>query len=236
MQSSAYIAPAMSDGVVTFLDVLGWRGVYDRNPNATVQLSLLVDGLRKQGERQRGRVQGDIIVKSISDTIAIFTHCDIKEATKAINIHGELSAWSIRKSIESEIPVRGAISFGGFAIQDNIFIGKAVDEAAAWHEYADWIGVHLTPSAEFVFDITRGGADWVQYTPPNKSAMPWQPHCVDWTRSWSDRSQEVDKIKAKFRNLGPIVPEIASKLLNTVNFIESADPVADGEGNSTDGN
>jgi len=236
MQSSAYIAPTMSDGVVTFLDVLGWRGVYDRNPNATVQLSVLVDGLRKQGEQQRGKVQGDVIVKSISDTIAIFTHCDVNEATKAINIHGELAAWSIRKSIDAEIPVRGAISFGNFAIQNNIFIGKAVDEAAAWHEYTDWIGVHLTPSAEFVFDRTNGSTQWVLYTPPNKSAMPWQPHCVDWTRTWNDRSQEIDKIKAKFRSLGPIVPEIASKLLNTVNFIESTAPVADGEGNSTDGN
>ncbi len=221
MLSAAYIAPAMSDGVVTFLDVLGWRGVYDRNPNATVPLSGIVDGLRKRGEKQRGKVQGNVIVKSISDTIAIFTQCDLKEATKAIGIHGELAAWSIQKSIEAEIPVRGAIAFGGFAIQDNIFIGKAVDEAAAWHEYADWIGVHLTPSAEYVFKNSNKSKLWVNYTPPNKSPLHWEPHCVNWTHEWTNRGLELEKIKDKFRTLGPIVPEIAVKFTNTLNFIEA---------------
>ncbi len=221
MQSSAFIAPTLSDGVVTFLDVLGWRGVYDRISNATGKLSTLVDGLGKQVTRHRGKVQGNTLVKSISDTIAIFTQCDVGEATKAINIHGELAAWAILYSIEAEIPVRGAITYGSFAIQDNIFIGKAVDEAAAWHEYADWIGVHLTPSAEFVFADTDGNNLWVIYTPPNKSTMPWRPHCVNWIHAWDDREEEIIKIKAKFRSLGPLVPEIASKLLNTLNFIES---------------
>ena len=221
MHSSAYIAPALSDGVVTFLDVLGWKGVYNRISNATVQLSVLVTELRKQGSRHRGKVQGDVEVKSISDTIAIFTKCDIKEASTAINIHGELANWAIPHSIQAEIPIRGAISFGKFAIQDNIFIGKAVDEAAAWHEHADWIGVHLTPSAEYVFNDENQSGLWVNYPPPNKSQLNWKPHCVNWTSGWTDHELEIGKIKTKFRTLGPIVPEIAVKLTNTLSFVES---------------
>ncbi|MCK4606818.1 MAG: hypothetical protein KAU35_05935 [candidate division Zixibacteria bacterium] len=221
MQSSSYIAPPLLDGVVTFLDVLGWKGVYNRISNATVQLSVLVDGLRNEGEKQRGKVQGEVQVRSISDTIAIFTKCDIEEASIAINIHGELANWAILNSIQAEIPVRGAISFGEFAIQDNIFIGKAVDEAAAWHEHADWIGVHLTPSAEFIFQNDKTSKTWVTYTPPNKRRLTWKPHCVNWTANWSNRTEEIIKLKEKFLRLGPIVPDIAFKLTNTLSFIDA---------------
>ena len=47
-----------------------------------------------------------------------------------------------------------------FAILGNIFVGKAVDEAASWHEQADWIGVHLTPSAEYAFKSTAKKSAW----------------------------------------------------------------------------
>jgi len=218
-----YIAPALSDGVVTFFDVLGWRGVYNRLTDPTVKLSILLDGLRKQGVRQRGKegLDRDVVVKSISDTVAMFTQCEVAEAPAAINVHGELAKWTILHSIEAEIPIRGAISFGQFAIQDNIFIGKAVDEAAAWHEHANWVGVHLTPSAEYVFEKASQSGLWVNYSPPNKTALNWKPHCVNWTQGWTDRESEVRKIKAKFRSLGPIVPEVAVKLTNTLNFIEA---------------
>jgi hypothetical protein len=221
MPSSSYKTPPLSDGVVTFLDVLGWRGVYDRNPDAIIKLSVLVDGLRNKGERQRGKVQGEVLVKSISDTIAIFTKCTIDEASKAIEIHGELANWAILHSIQAEIPIRGATSFGKFAIQDNIFIGKAVDEAAAWHEFADWIGVHLTPSAEFIFQNDKTSKTWVTYTPPNKRRLTWKPHCVNWTASWSNRNEEIKKLKEKFLRLGPIVPEIADKFTNTLSFVDA---------------
>lgn len=223
MQVGGYIAPVLSDGVVTFLDVLGWKGVYNRIKDPTVKLSVLLEGIRIQREQLRGK-DGPLVeveVKSISDTIAIFSKCDITQASDAINVHGELAKWAIRHSIQAEIPIRGAISFGQFAIQENIFIGKAVDEAAAWHEHADWIGIHLTPSAEFVFENHSHSDLWVKYSPPNKTALNWKPNCVNWTQGWSDPRLEIGKIKDKFLTLGPLVPDIAVKLTNTLNFIEA---------------
>jgi hypothetical protein len=213
-----------SGGVVTFLDVLGWRGVYERMPNAVASLTNLVERLRTRAESQRGKVQGDISVRSISDTIAVFTKCDYDEAPKTMRIHGELAQFLLPLSVEAEIPVRGAISYGEFEIQDNIFVGKAVDEAAAWHEFADWIGVHLTPSAEYVLGQDSSDSLWVRYTPPCKVPLAWIPHCVNWTASWTDRTQETKSIKAKFRRLGPIVPDIAVKFANTLAFIEAVNP------------
>lgn len=212
-------------GVVTFLDVLGWKGVYARKQDAIHSLTLLIEGVRKQAERKhRGRTMNTIEVRSISDTIGIFTHASGTNTviSDTIDIHGEICQWLIPESIASEIPVRGAISFGEFQIFDQIFVGKAIDEAASWHEQSDWIGVHLTPSAEFVYVPSPGSKTWLKYTPPHKTKIVWEPHCVNWATGWEDPQQEEDVIKEKFRRLGPIVPEIAGKFVNTLSFLNAA--------------
>jgi len=217
-----YRRVAPSGGAITILDVLGWKGVYDRKRDAISSLKSLVEGLQNEAKTHRGRVTGDTNVKSISDTIAVFTLCTETEAAMALSIHAQLCQWVIPRSIEKEIPVRGAIAFGEFEFQENIFVGRAVDEAAAWHEHGDWIGVHLTPSAEFVLDDAAESDPWIRFTPANKTRLDWKPRCVDWTSKWADRAAEVAAIKAKFRRLGPILPEIASKFTNTLRFIAAA--------------
>lgn len=206
-------------GVVTFLDVLGWKGVYDRQPNAIRQLTYLIEGVEKRAEVERGG-PFSIQVKSISDTIAFFTFCEEEAASRVIEIHGQLCQWIIPESINAEIPVRGATSYGSFEISGsgNIFVGKAVDEAASWHEQSDWIGVHLTPSADFVFKSEEINSAWIAYPPPNKIRLEWKPRCVNWAGNFKSQG-DVEGIKTRFRRLGPIVPEIAGKFTNTLAFI-----------------
>ena len=212
---------ALTGGVVTFLDVLGWKGVYDRQKDALQRLTDLIEGLEDRAKPYRGAEDIDkTSIKSISDTIAIFTLCEEIEATSAIEIHGELCRWVIPQSIEFEIPVRGATSYGTFQVRESIFIGKAVDEAAAWHEQSDWIGVHLTPSAEYIFRRKATGSSWIEYRVPNKKPLAGKAHCVNWLSDWKDKEKGKENIKRKFRRLGPIVPEIAAKFSNTLEFIE----------------
>jgi hypothetical protein len=207
-------------GIVTFLDVLGWKGVYDRQANAVDSLKRLVDSVRRNAERMRGRINSDVNVQSISDTIAIFTVCGDKEISKAIEIHGELCQWLIPESIQAALPMRGATAYGNFEISENIFVGKAVDEAASWHEQGNWIGVNLTPSAEFVFSKSGSRSAWVPYAAPIKTSMKWEPHCVNWLNDWTDLKGEKEMVRGKFRSMGPIVPEIAPKFINTLAFID----------------
>ena len=217
-------------GVVTFLDVLGWKGVYNRKENPISSLTVLIEGAIKLAERkQRGRTMNAIKVRSISDTIGIFTHASgtNSEISDIIDIHGEICQWLIPQSIESEIPVRGAISFGEFQIFDQIFVGKAIDEAASWHEQSDWIGVHLTPSAEFVYVPRPNSKAWLKYAPPHKTKIAWQPHCVNWASEWEEPWQEEEAIKEKFLRLGPIIPEIAGKFINTLAFIKAVNAAAE---------
>jgi hypothetical protein len=221
--SKPIIKASPQQGVVTFLDVLGWKGVYDRQTNAVAGLKRLVDGVSKRAVGMRGRISNDVVVKSISDTIAIFTVCTDEEISEAIEIHGELCQWLIPESIQSELPIRGATACGDFEISESIFVGRAVDEAASWHEQGNWIGVNLSPSADFVF-APKGQSVWSAYAVPIKTSMKWKPRCVNWLTGWKDVDRESKSVRDKFRRMGPILPEIAAKFINTLAFIEEMKP------------
>ncbi|AGB48894.1 hypothetical protein Metho_0638 [Methanomethylovorans hollandica DSM 15978] len=210
-------------GVITFLDVLGWKGIYGRKSNPIDTLELLLDEISTLKTQLRGKISNmsyDVNTKSISDTIVLFTPCSEIEAPVVINLHGAHCQRIIPRSIELGIPVRGAISFGEYENIKNIFVGKAVDEAASWHEQADWIGVQLTPSAEYLLDRKKIDDVWVEFTPATKASLKWKSHCVNWTVDWQDRNGEINQIKRKLWQLGPILPEIAGKFINTLEFIE----------------
>jgi hypothetical protein len=61
---------------------------------------------------------------------------------------------------------------------------------------------------------------WIKFSLPMKAPLKWNSQCVNWTADWQDRNIEIERIKRKFLQLGPILPEIAGKLANTLNFIE----------------
>ena len=57
--------------------------------------------------------------------------------------------------IENKIFFRGAISYGeySFSAEQNIVMGDAIDEASEWYDKVDWIGIILTPSAEYAVEM-----------------------------------------------------------------------------------
>jgi hypothetical protein len=206
----------LSPGVVTFLDILGWKGIWQRHKTPLQDLQELLTEIQGQA-----RGVGVTEIKSISDTIAIFTRTIAdEEVQSAIELHGKICAKIIPRSIQLYIPVRGATSYGKYAVNDNTFVGEAVDEAAAWHESTDWIGVHLTPSALFAFDLDKSSS-WTKYEPPFKQRIRWATGCASWARAWSDSGGTRRDLTERFRRLGPITPDIAAKFANSLAFVDA---------------
>jgi hypothetical protein len=209
--------PDFAGGVVTFLDVLGWRGMYQRKPDALSVLQKLVGGLRDLHTSEY-RVPAPEI-KSISDTIAVFSLGDEEQWSDLVNYHGFLAAVAVARGITYEMPIRGATSVGDFQLSEDAFIGPAIDEAAGWYEKADWIGVHLTPSAAFAFEPDQASY-WVEYTPPLPGAAHWKCPCANWSHVWGTAGQDLVSLKRIFRNLGPITPDISNKYTNALKFYD----------------
>lgn len=215
-------------GVITFLDVLGWKGVWQRKNEAIGDLESIVKAIKNKAKtKERGIQTTDRIISKettvmiVSDTIVLFTEADFDNAKDKIELHGELCAEAIPLSIKKGLPLRGATSFGEVIISDsnNIFAGKAIDEAASWHEKAEWIGVYLTPSANFLFSSNLSKF-WIEYTPPLKDkALNYQTHSVVWF-SKETIDEFINEVKKDFTQLAPIFPEIVSKFTNTIDYIK----------------
>lgn len=212
---------ARESGTVTFLDVLGWKGIWqtDENPirklaDVIEETKKIVNVISKDYDCALSKTRGKEIkttVLSISDTIAIFTAA---EPEVGIETHAKICAWLLPYALKASIPLREAISYGDYITHDNIMLGYAVDEAASWHEATDWIGVVLTPSAFIKVKKMNLGAVTTYNAIPFKRPVKNLNLCVDWT--YDDKSELMDIIDKK----GPLIPEIAPKYLNTLQFLE----------------
>jgi len=205
-------------GAVTFLDVLGWKGIWAKQHDAINRLHGLVMEMKEVADDRTLRISHEIPgargmttnVLSISDTIAIFTPGDPRPAIEA---HAAICQYAIPDSIRRRIPLRGATAYGDFSIKENIMVGAAVDESASWHEATDWIGVILTPSAIYHLrgDFPDNSAQYLNI--PFKGKKYGLDRCIDWNLGQDD---DVNRI---FLEMGPHVPEIALKYLNTLDFL-----------------
>lgn len=210
--------PHASGGVVTFLDVLGWRGIYQRKEDPLGDLSTLVRELEEMAEDEPAP-GCETQIRSISDTIAVFSSAEEAAWDQGLELHGQLAAWAIARGMIYQMPVRGATSVGQFQLSANIFVGPAIDEAAGWYEKADWIGVHLTPSAAFAFE-PKDSSMWVPYAPPVAGAIGWTCPCVLWPDAWLFSDENRQSLLRIFRQMGPITPDISSKYTNALRFFD----------------
>ena len=215
----------MFKGAVTFLDVVGQVGIWQRRKDAIYNLLDIVDTLQDEAKRLTGqslmysKLMGEYRgldvttdVKSISDTIVFLTPLG---PDLSLDIHGNLCRKAIILSIENRIPLRGATSFGEFNQEKNVMIGPAVDEAAAWHENIDWFGSILTPSALFLNRHTAMDC-WKEYDVHCKQGN-LKTACANWVPLYKkNRSDLCDA----FIEMGPIIPEFAMKYTNTLEFYD----------------
>jgi class 3 adenylate cyclase len=218
-------AQSLTRGAVTFLDVLGWGGIWTRD-NAYDAVARL-RGLLRLAENVAARwavaepnpeARGARTeIKSISDTIVLQTAGD-PEPT--LRLHADICTQLICRSIEDRLPLRGATAYGEFLPgrdRDTIVVGPAVDEAASWHEAADWIGVILAPSGVLAWG---GGQDskWIERPAiPLKVGRVPLLRCLDWRSGWKGGAETL---RQTFAGVGPLPTSIAAKYMNTLAFFE----------------
>lgn len=211
-------------GAITFLDFLAWKGLWqsqgEKNPLEDV--SGLIDEFRnKLDDLSQVVYTGAKGIKlskliSISDTIAIFTpKVTTVDECRLIELHAELSRFILERCAKRKYPIRGAISFGDYSILSNIMIGPGIDECASWHETGNWIGVHLTPSAQIYWnDKDKHDSEYIyRYKVPVKSGLECE-YCVKWEITRTEYKELSLNTKA-------LLPEIASKYTNTFKFLEA---------------
>ncbi len=212
---------SLISGAITFLDFLGWKGLWQSKNEAEAldQVSKLIEDFRDELaklSKKYYKETEDIPISSlisISDTIAAFTPetsnakiCDL------IKLHAEFAKYVLEKCCTAGFAIRGAISYGQYSVVKNIMIGPGIDECASWHEMGDWIGVHLTPTAQISWEREKESHSCIgQYCVPIKLGLK-ADYCVLWKLSEQKFCELATNVKA-------LLPEIAAKYMNTQKFL-----------------
>lgn len=212
------------EGAISFFDFLGWKGLWQSKDRDHLNaVSKLIESFRKKLKESTAKLlpysNGIEISKliSISDTIALFTpKISTVNECQLLELHAELARFILECSVMNQYPIRGAIAYGEYNVLNNVMIGPGVDECASWHEKGDWIGVHFTPSAQFVLvnncsNLTNNIIK-SENKLPLKSGVPQVDYCVKWYVKKEDFQRLLKNVKA-------LLPEIASKYMNTYNFL-----------------
>jgi hypothetical protein len=200
----------MKSGTVTFLDVLGWKGIWLRRSSSDVvaQLKRLVGAAQ---DLVRGAEETTVL--SISDTIVLLTD---GAPASGLRLHGIVTSELICDSIDCGLPLRGATACGEFFSDvPSIMVGAAIDEAAGWHEAVDWIGVVQTPSAFLVHD---GSGAWRKHSAPIKAGARFEIPCADWPEAWRKRGLSRTDLTTRFAAMGPFDPAVAAKYMHALSF------------------
>lgn len=209
-------------GAITFLDFLGWKGLWQSQSahDSLKEVSDLIEDFREklaELSKEYYSSAGDIPLSaliSISDTIAVFSPLTVgAKVQDLLKIHAKFAKYVLEKCAELKYSIRGAINYGEYSIINNIMIGPGIDECASWHEMGNWIGVHLTPTAQIYWEeYSADDKDICSYSVPLKAGYQAQ-YCIKW-----DISKEMFKTLAlKSRAL---LPEISGKYTNTYNFLK----------------
>lgn len=208
-------------GAITFLDFLGWKGLWQsQNEHDSLKtVSDLIEDFRKKLDNLSQEYFSEAkeiplsSLISISDTIAVFTPKTCKaDIAHLLKIHADFSRYVLEKCCENMFAIRGAVTYGEYSTIKNIMIGPGIDECASWHESGNWIGVHLAPSAQLAWDNSEE-SNILQYDHiPLKNGHKLK-YCVRWGIS-----------KDSFRRLAlrnrALLPEVAAKYINTLKFLE----------------
>lgn len=219
-------------GAITFFDFLGWKGLWLNSEKDHLKVvSELIDDFRKKLKIETEKVYPYCLnmkvskLLSISDTIVLFTpELSIIDSKQLLELHANMARYVVEQSVLKQYPIRGAITLGEYNSKNNVMIGPGIDECASWHEMCDWIGVHLTPSAQLEYE--RNKIDNImRYKIPVKRGVPNIEYCVKWIIENHEFDLLFDKAK-------PMLPQIAAKYLNTRKFL---DVVREEENNGQDG-
>lgn len=228
----------MKTGVIAFLDILGFKGIWQhRSEQEIVDMLLEIPELVKETYKAPSPDKGwpkvdEPSITLLSDTIIITF--ESAEATTLWVMCAIINA-ILRHLLEQRIFARGAIGWGDYTQDGTLFIGPAIDDVAMWYEAANWIGVITTPKTNYMIDrfprspfvINGHKVDpFIKYDVPMKSGKPIWLNVFNWPgfiqNSYTEKNGIKQAMIKAFSLQGFIDASVHEKYEHTLKFIDHA--------------
>lgn len=223
----------MVDGAIAMIDILGWKGIWQRRePQGALDalgriesgVQRVFDVLEKNttivGHQKFSGIARRVF--TISDTIVLHAQ---GEPEKAMELVGGCCATVVSHALVEGLFVRGALGYGQYLERGWSFVGPIVDEVASWYEQTNIIGVCVTPQGRRIVD--RLQSDVKVRFPLTKVSVKGQGvmdmACVNWPQTMGEylKKDEILSLYDQASNGLVISPDIESKLAWGKQFIEA---------------
>ena len=197
-KGEAAVDPRERCGIVAMIDVLGVRGSWRGGENGNIPElhknwnKLLGAANRLLNDNKSFR--GETTFTAFSDTMIITA--EGSDHASLLLSFGKAIWRVITDGIMKDLPLRGCVSCGSYVYSnDNLFTGRAVDEAAAYYSLPQWIGISAAPSANNVLNREmprkpyRNGRMYRRIDMPLKTSVEQDA----WALNWPKQCEEEDK-------------------------------------------
>jgi hypothetical protein len=181
-------------GLIAILDALGAANYSDPEIKQFLESrGRVLNLLNARAEKVLGDMDASRVTTfTFNDTVVVVYRTHEPAALTDVRAFCTLLRLFEINSLANGILFRGAISIGSFYVDDatNTVMGRAVTDAAAWYNQADWIGITATPYATLLIKslIAQGGEDlahlMVDYAVPLKDQSSVILKAVNWPKAF----------------------------------------------------
>jgi hypothetical protein len=224
-------------GFIAILDALG-AASYSENEISQFLESrrLVLSLLDRKVEAVLGRLHANSMsTYTFNDTVVITYRVEQPVSVDDISAFGTVLRHFQVKSIANGILFRGAMSLGTFYSDEetNTIMGRAVTDAAAWYDKADWVGIAATPQATLLIrarELQAGkdvGHVMIEYPVPMKDHTTPSLRAVNWPKGFYVRGlrpiEGAESPRARCLELlakSGIPRGTESKYFNTIRFFD----------------
>ena len=214
-KGEAEAEPRVRCGIVAMIDVLGVRGSWKENGNGgTPELhekwnKLL--GSAKSSLENDEILKNEMTFTAFSDTMFITVRGD---DYARLLLSFSKAMWSvIANGIMEDVPLRGCVSCGSyFWSNDDLFTGRAVDEAAAYYSLPQWIGISAAPSANGALNKVMPNLPYLDGNVYKRHDIPLKASVEQdaWALNWPRQCEDDDKDEEG--KMGKILERINEKM------------------------
>lgn len=234
----------MEQGAIAFLDILGFKGIWQsREPDQVI--SILDNVVPRVTQKYQDNLQGQEIpfkmaspaVTILSDTVVLVIESD---NPLCLAILSSVILDLFDYFAEHGLFFRGAISYGAYVKKGSTFIGPAIDDVATWYQVANWIGVIATPKTSYRIDrfsaltlrfrqIDKAVPCFIKYQVPAKINPPYlYLNSLNWPGYLETRLAGVPNgicgtlknMQGLFADQAPFNADVFQKYENTLQYVE----------------
>ena len=194
----------------------------------------VVEGIEKSAEESLKSFNLDRLGRFVfQDTLILTYLTDGDDDLEALHAFGHVLRFFQCQSLMNDILLRGAFSHGEVFEIDagtNTVMGPVVSDAAAWHQRAEWVGVHATPSTSIFLRKLEEAQSSMSFLfvnhniPFKKGQEPLELKAINWPKSmYLSNGQDYRKARAQllgvlYRVGAPYGSEM--KHFNTIEFFD----------------